>query len=60
MLRLTPGLNVYIACGVTDLRNNIDGQMDMSDLKLFNEAEALRDPINIEPQVEDVIKLRKQ
>ena len=25
MLRMTPGINVYLACGVTDLRNNIDG-----------------------------------
>ena len=25
MLRLTPAPRVYLACGVTDLRNNIDG-----------------------------------
>ena len=25
MLRMTPQASVYLACGVTDLRNNIDG-----------------------------------
>lgn len=25
MLRLTPGIKVYLACGPTDLRNSIDG-----------------------------------
>ncbi len=33
----------------------IAGQMSFEDLMLFNEAEALKDPIHIEPKVEDLV-----
>lgn len=35
--------------------SDIAGQMSMEDMLLFNEAEALREPINIEPSKEDII-----
>lgn len=38
----------------------IPGQMSLEDLMLFNEAEALRDPINIEPKPEEVLTKPKQ
>ena len=34
---------------------NIPGQLSFDDLPLFNEAEALREPFNIEPDLEEVI-----
>lgn len=37
----------------------IDGQMSLDDLMLFNEAEALREPINIEPTAEDLVPEKK-
>ena len=40
--------------------SGIAGQMSFEDLMLFNEAEALRDPIHIEPKVEDVIPAENQ
>ena len=33
----------------------LGGQMSLFDLPLFNEAEALREPINIEPKPEDIL-----
>lgn len=37
----------------TSSEKSIAGQMTLSDLPLFNEAEALRDPINIEPNLSE-------
>ena len=37
----------------TSSEKNIVGQMSLSDLPLFNEAEVLRDPINIEPAISE-------
>ena len=38
----------------TSSEKNIPGQITFQDLQIFNEAEALREPINIEPQEEDL------
>ena len=38
---------------------NIPGQMCWDDLPLFNEAEALREPLNIEPDLEELVTKTK-
>lgn len=35
--------------------SQIDGQMSLDDLMLFNEAEAFREPLNIEPSQEELL-----
>ena len=36
------------------------GQMTLDDFMLFNEAEALREPMNFEPKEEDILKTNRK
>ena len=56
MLRMTPAPNVYLACGVTDLRNNINGlalivekqfHLDLFSASMFGFCNRTRDKIKI-------------
>lgn len=44
----------------TSSEKSIPGQLSFDDLPLFNEAEALREPLNIEPDLEALVKKTKR